>query len=436
MKRIFAVLATAVVMLSIPAAASAQTKTPAEARKALDAAVAASLNEKKAAKAATWQKLGQAYVSAYDAPAGNVLLGASKQELMYVMGTEKPVSQEQVEIAGQSMLKEVYADKNLYYNENLQVAIIEVTRPVEKNALDKAIAAFEKCLALDPKKAKEVAKEYESIGNKYVKDAFNAYQLGDIKLASDLFEKAGFACDREPLNKIDTNSVYNAGFTALTLGENARAQKLLEKCYDMGYYSEGEVFAKLAAVDTLNTKKYLEEGFAAFPQNQSILIGLINYYLSHDEGTDRLFELLDKAKVNEPDNPSLYYVEGNIHGQLGEIDQAVASYRKCAEIDPNYEYGYIGEGVLYYNRAIEVSTKAQDEMDDNKYMLLVAEFEKDLQSCIEPFEKAYNLSKDNGIRVNIAEYLKNAFYRFRDQDPVYQAGYDKYNEIVRTGEAK
>lgn len=435
MKRILAVLATAAVVLST-SAAWAQTKTPAEARKALDAAVAASQNDKKATKAATWQKLGQAYMAAYEAPAGSVWRGASKQELMYVMGSEKPVSTEEVVISGQPMTKEVYADKNLYFNAYGQVDIIEVTRPVEKDALDKALEAYSKCLALDPKKAKDIGKEYEKISSRYMNDAFNAYQLGDVKLASALFEKAGFACDREPVNKIDTSAVYNAGFTAIALGEKERAQKLLEKCYEMGYYSDGEVYAKLAEVDTLNTRKYLEEGFAAFPQSQSILIGLINYYLTHNESPDRLFELLDMAKVNEPNNASLYYVEGNIHGQLGQIDEAVASYRKCSEINPQYEYGYIGEGVLFYNKAIEVQTKAQEEMDDNKYMALVAEFEKDLKACIEPFEKAYSVSKDNAIRVNIAEYLKNAFYRFRDQDPSYQAGYDKYNEVVKSGEAK
>ena len=436
MKKFVAILATAAVMLGIPAAAWAQTKTPAEARKALDAAVAASQNEKKATKAATWQKLGQAYVAAYDAPAGNVWQGASKQELTYVMGSDQPKSQEDVVVAGAPMLKEIYADKNLYFNAMGQVAIIEITKPVVPDALDKAIEAYEKCLALDPKKAKDIGKEYDKIHDKYLNDAFNAYQLGDVKGASILFEKAGYCCDREPLGKIDTNCVYNAGFTALALGEKERARKLLEKCYQMGYYSEGEVYAKLADVDTLNTKRYLEEGFAAFPQNQSILIGLINYYLTNNEGTDRLFELLDKAKVNEPNNASLYYVEGNIHGQLGNIDKAVAAYRKCSEINPNYEYGYIGEGVLFYNQAIEVQTKSQEEMDDNKYMALVAEFEKNLRACIEPFEKAYNVAKDNDIRVNIAEYLKNAFYRFRDQDPSFQAGYDKYNEIVKSGEAK
>ena len=208
----------------------------------------------------------------------------------------------------------------------------------------------------------------------------------------------------------------------------SKAKELFEKCYNLGYYYEGgEVFAKLADVDTLNTKKYLEEGFEKFPQSQSILIGLINYYLKSSESTDRLFELLDKAKANEPNNASLFYVEGNIRSQLGDTENAVKAYRKCAEINPEYEYGFIGEGTMYYNKAIEVQTKAQDELDDTKYMALVKEFEEDLKACIPAFEKAFEVTKSEQVKAGVAEYLKNAYYRFRDEGADYMAGYEKYS---------
>ena len=54
-----------------------------------------------------------------------------------------------------------------------------------------------------------------------------------------------------------------------------------------------------------------------FPQSQGVLIGLINYYINSGENTDRLFELISAAKSNEPNNASLYYVEGNVNLHLG-----------------------------------------------------------------------------------------------------------------------
>ena len=434
MKRILIALA----LFASVQASNAQVK-PEDAKKAIDAAVAASQNEKKAEKVATWLTLGQAYIKAYDSPAGNLWQGASKQELTLIMGNLKPSATEAVTIQGEPMTKEVYADKNLYFNQNGQLSIIDVTKPVDADALIKAVEAYKKAYAVDVKKTKtkDISAALESIGQKYISEAYNKYSFGDVAAASKLFEKAAEVEAIAPLSKLDTTGYYNAGFTAWAAKDYDRAKPLFEKCYNLGYYYEGgEVFAKLADVDTLNTKKYLEEGFEKFPQSQSILIGLINYYLKANESTDRLFELLDKAKVNEPNNASLYYVEGNIRAQLGDIDKAVVAYEKCAEINPEYEYGYIGEGTMFYNKAIEVQTKAQEELDDAKYMALVKEFEADLKSCIAPFEKAFEITKAENVKVGVAEYLKNAYYRFRDESPEYMAGYEKYSKITAAGKVE
>lgn len=426
MKKILLALA----VLASMQVANAQVKSAADAKKAVEAAEAAASNEKKAVKTATWLKLGQEYVKAYDAPTGNIIPGSSKTELALMMGSEKPVSTEAVEIQGTPYTKEVYADKNLYFNANGQLAVIEVTKPVYADALEKAIAAYQKAYELDASHAKnkDIAAAFDLIGQKYNTEAYNKYTLGDLASASKYFEKAAEVEALAPLSRIDTTSIYNAGFTAWATKDMSKAKELFEKCYNLGYYYEGgEVFAKLADVDTLNTKKYLEEGFEKFPQSQSILIGLINYYLKSNESTDRLFELLDKAKANEPNNASLYYVEGNIRSQLGDTENAVKAYRKCAEINPEYEYGFIGEGTMYYNKAIEVQTKAQDELDDTKYMALVKEFEEDLKACIPAFEKAFEVTKSEQVKAGVAEYLKNAYYRFRDEGADYMAGYEKYS---------
>ncbi len=414
-------------------AANAQVKSAADAKKAVESAQAAANNEKKAIKPATWIKLGEEYVKAYDAPVGNIWQGATKQELALVLGSTKPSSTESVVVNGEQMTKEVYADKNLYFNANGQLAIIEVTKPVFDDALEKATEAYKKAYEVDTKKTKEkdIAGAFSTISQKYINEAYNKYSFGDLKAASVFFEKASDVEALAPLSKLDTSAIYNAGFTAWAAKDYDRAKPFFEKCYNVGYYYEGgEVFAKLAEVDTVNTKKYLEEGFSKFPESQSILIGLINYYLKGNEGTDRLFELLDKAKSNEPNNPSLYYVEGNIRAQLGQTDKAVEAYEKCAQINPAYEFGYIGEGTMYYNQAIESQTKAQEELDDAKYMEYVKQFETSLKACIPAFEKAFEITKDDSIKAGISEYLKNAFYRFRDEAPEYQAGYEKYSKIA------
>ena len=419
-------------------AANAQVKSVAAAQTAVQKAKADIENPKKAEKLATWLKYGQALVSAYDAPAGSGWIGASKNEIQLVSNNEKPLQVEQVQLNGQTWEKEVYATRNYYYDGAGQLGIIEVTKPIYEDALDQALAAYQKAAELDVKhsKTKDITGALLSISGKFTEDAYTAYTLGDVKKASKLFESAALARGSEPLSQLDSNSIYNAGFTAWLDGDMDRAETFFKRSYDIGYFGEGgETYAKLADIaekkgEAEKGRDYLEEGFQKFPQSQSILVGLINYYINNNGSTDRLFELLDEAKKNEPNNPSLYYVEGNICNQLGKTDEAVAAYDQCAVIDPAYAYGFIGKGQMFYNQAIKFSEEAQNEMDDAKYMALVEKFENSLKACIDPFEKAYELLQDQQTKVAVAEYLKNACFRFRTVDDSYQQKYDKYAAVV------
>lgn len=434
MKKIVFAVAIAASMLFVNA--QAQVKNVGAAKAAVEKAAAATTNPKSNTKAATWTAYGKALLDAYNAPAGSVWVGMSAQELQMVSGSEKPVSEEQVTVSGQAMLKQVYANKNYYFAANGNLAIIEVTQPVVENSLEKALDAYKQAYTLDEKgqKTKDIKTGLETIVNKFSDEAYNAYTLGKPAEASVYFEKAYLAAGTAPLSVIDTNSVYNAAFTAFAAGDNARAKSLFNTSVELGYAGEdGDAYAKLADIaekegNNAERKAILEKGFAAYPSSQSILVGLINYYVSTGEDTNRLFTLLDNAKKNEPGNASLYYVEGTIHEKLGDEEKALASFAKCSEIDPKYVFGYYAAGVHFYNKAVELQEKANNEMDDRKYTAIMAEFEKALKGCVEPFEQCFQKTTDNDIKAGVAEYLKNACYRFRT-DPEYQAKYDMYSKF-------
>lgn len=433
MKKLFLVLAL-VASLQV---ANAQVKSVSAAKSAVESAKKAADDAKKASKFATWIKLGQAYIDAYDAPRGNGWIGAGQQELMLVMGPDKPKSEEAVTISGQQFKKAVFDTKNYYYNEAGTLQMIEVTKPVIDDCLDKALAAFKKAAELDVKgsKAEDIKKAVESIGNKFSDEAYNAYTFGNFADASKFFEKAADATFAVPGLKVNSEALYNAGFTAKMVGDLDRAKAFFQKAIDNGYDGEkGEAYAKIAEIlddqgDKEGSKNVLEEAFVKYPDSQSILIGLINYYLSNNGNTDRLFELLNVAKKNEPDNASLYYVEGNINKQLGNEEAALASYDQCAKVNPSYVFGYVGKGIYFYEKALDLQEKANNEMDDNKWSELNRQFEDALKSCIEPFETAFETSTDNELKANVAEYLKNACFRFRTAGQEYADKYEKYNSF-------
>ncbi len=420
--------------------ADAQVKSAADLRKNVEAAEAVVTNPKKADNVAAWIKIGDAYLNAYTNPLGAGWRGASRQELVLVLGNEKPQSSEYVEVGGATYVKDVYATRNYYYDENDILSIIEVTQPVYEDALDRALAAYQTAYEKDEKgsKSKDIAAGIGNVESKYLDLGINQYMFGDPKSASEYFGKAAAASQLPPYSKIDSLAVYNAGFTATAAGDYERAKGYFQNAIEIGYYENGEAYAKLGDAltnlgETDKAKEVLSEGFAKFPQNQAVLIGLINYYVTTGQDPDQLFALLDQAKANEPNNASLYYVEGDIHKQLGEKDAAIAAYAKASQINPEYEFGYIGIGILYYNEAIDIQEEASNEMDDNKYNELVKAFENTLLSAAEPFEKAFEITKSNEIKVNLAEYLRNIYYRFREKDEKYNAGYEKYNSIVTNG---
>jgi tetratricopeptide (TPR) repeat protein len=323
-----------------------------------------------------------------------------------------------------------------------------------------ALNAYAKAYEVDLKKSKEkdIVAGIEQISKNYYEDGMTAYMLGDNALACKYFGKAAEASLTAPYNNVNTDALYNAGFTALASGDVNLAKNYFEQCVSHNfYYENGEVFAKLGEIyDTLEqpekSREILEQGFIKYPQSQSILIGLINYYLQSKQDTGRLFELISAAKANEPNNASLYYVEGNIYKELRQavdanedgaeakkqdlLEKAVAAYDECVKINPEYEFGYIGKGVMFYNLAIEIQEVAANEMDNAKYEALVVKMEDALLNSLKPFESAYNMSKDDSLKLNIAEYLKNIYYRFYSKGAEYEEGYNKYNQIVKSGQVK
>lgn len=436
MKKIILAMA---VLASAQLAGAQELKDVQSALKKVESAKEAVQNPKKAAAPATWIKLGQAYMNAYSVAQGNAWVGATDADLMLVMSKIQPKSVENVEMGGQPMVKKVYETADYYFAGNGVLSMIEVTEPSAIASLDEALAAFAKAGELDDKgkKTKALDEELTKLNSSFNGRAYNLYQLGDLAAASVQFENAANAMATAPLAKIDTNAVYNAGLTAWMSGGNDRAKEFFEKSVAIGYYGvDGDIYAKLSDIadkqgDKEASIKYLEDGFVAFPKSQGILVGLINYYMSTGTGTDRLFDLLDVAKQNEPNNASLWYVEGDIRLKLDppQVKEAFAAYDKCSEINPEYEYGYIGKGIYLYNAALKLQEAANLEMDDAKWRKLNEEFEATLKSCIEPFEAAFAVTKDDGVKVGVCEYLKNACFRFRE-DPEYMAKYEKYNAVV------
>ena len=417
---------------------SAQTKEAADALKEFEKAKKESVDAKKSTNPATWIKLANAYASVFDAPIRSLWLGASQVELKVLLKDQRINKTESQTLNGQTFSVDSYYDKDLYYGADGTLASWVITKPyMEGDLLKESYSSLIKAIELDSKgsKAKEITESLKSLRGKYVNEAMSAYQLGKFKEATDNFE-ASLACSGHPLvGQVDTVIMYYAGLTANMSKDYDRAIKYFQMAIDKGYELKGDVFSYLAEAykasgNIEKSKETLSAGFSKYPTSQPILVSLINAYIESKDDPKKVLEFIQKAQANEPTNASLHYAEGNVWKNLNEFDKAVACYKKSIEVDPKYYFGTFAIGAAYYDRAVEIQTKAAEETDDAKYELMVKDLEKHLEMAIQPFEQCYDTATDNEVKSVVAEYLKNIYFRFREKNETFKAGYEKYSAIV------
>ena len=411
-------------------------KPDAEMQKAVDKALSAAQDAKKATKANTWMNLAKAYWTAYNNPIANIAPGLDKNTFK-MMNKEQPASISNVTIGGEEYEKMQLSHVDVYFNQAGMLAIVDVTKPsVPGDLLGEAAKAYVKAFELGAKD-KDVDPKLQEVVNAYYNDAFTAYSLGDMPKASDLFKGAADWSLTAPCSVRNDDAAYNCAFTALASKNYDRAIQYYNKCLENGYTSDGNIYASLsecalAQADTLSAKNYLATGLTSFPDNASILTSLINLYLQTNEDPKKIVELLDEAKKAMPDNPSLYYVEGNILAGVKDYDAALTAYNEALKIEPKYDMAYYGIANVALKKSEDLIAErdALDVREWKKYDELNEQVTKIFEGAIEPFEKCYEVSANPDVKAAAADFLKRLNFQLRGVDPKYQAAYEKWNEIV------
>ena len=431
MKRFFITLAIA---LMIVPAIYAQN----DGGKALKALAKAKDAISKKSDASNYLKLGNAYADCFDAPIKGLFLNNSAQQTALLMKGSVKLASEQKEVNGKMYNVDTYIDKEVYYDQNGVLKGYKVTKPLAEDALKNCLEAYDKAAELGAA-AKDLQPLYVALAKRHWDAAMVAYNMQDYTDASKEFELSYLINGRPAVEALDTNALIYAGIASVLGKDSKRSISLFEKCVDLNI-ADGDIIAMLADSykaqgDTTKCKEMLSKGFERFPTNQGILVSLINTYLETNDDPEKIIVVLKKAQENEPTNASLVYAEGNLYKNMKQYDKCIELYRKAAELNPTYVFAPYNEGDTYYQMALDLQEKASMEPDDAKYNQLNEQMNDCLKKAIEPFERAFSIAEDPEIKRGCAEYLKQIYFRFRDEKPEYQANYDKYHKFIEEAAA-
>jgi tetratricopeptide (TPR) repeat protein len=183
--------------------------------------------------------------------------------------------------------------------------------------------------------------------------------------------------------------------------------------------------------DTAKGVEVIKEGFEKNPEDQSIMIEMINYYLDANLGEDAL-TLIARAKAGDPNNVSYTFTEGTLYDKMGRTAEAEKAYLDCIALKPEYYDAHYNLGVLYYNNAVKIYEEASKIADNTAFEKKQAEGDVALKLAIEPMEHVANMeAKDQAAfdtKRSALETLKTIYYRLKLEDK-RQEVIKKLNEL-------
>ncbi len=304
-------------------------------------------------------------------------------------------------------------------------------KKLAEDPLTEAFESYKKALELDEegKFENSVKVKLTLLTNDLTNQAVEAFNKENYEKALRSFEQILAIQDlpvieKDNPNAIDTVIIFNAGLAAYNAEKYDKAIEYYKKAAETGY-NEARTYNLIAnsyqlKKDTLGALKALQEGFEKYPEDNTVLTSMIQIYLDMDKTEDAM-KYLDLAIQRDPGNATYSFAKGTLHEKLGEIDEAIESYKKAIEADNNFFNAFYNLGALYYNQGVK-QIEVANAVPTNKN----EEYEAELKKADEWFKKAlpymercYQLKPDDTMT---KESLKNLYYRLQDME--------KYNKML------
>jgi tetratricopeptide (TPR) repeat protein len=413
MRRIVVLVVAAMAMIS---AADAQILFRFDKKSILDAIARSDKdleNPKRAARGQTWLDRGDAMFTAEGVMLTQTYPGQSKEEMVTRLGKAESSTQE-VNGKTYEVMSYPYADVYLL-QDVVQFWVMKET--VMEGAAEKAIEAYRKAVELDPKLKEKASNGMSSVGDIFSVNANREYNMGNDEAAADAYYKA-FKVKSDPLiGKIDSISIFNAGYITLMKNDYEKAIPLLEEAIANNVWEQGKTpyFLSWALLQTQQydkVKPLLEKALELFPGNSELIGNMISYYGITEGDFGEIREMLEKALVNDPTNEAVW--NGLAQVYLKETDKTKSEpfFRKYVEAFPNLMEANYYMGDLLMEQGNDIVNTEPEKAN---------EFYRQAWKYI---EKAYSVKPTEKAVVQRLQHLSHRLY----DDPGMEANLERYTK--------
>ena len=298
----------------------------------------------------------------------------------------------------------------------------ENIKKLAENPLVGAYDSYQKAIELDEKGkiGKSVDLSYTMLNNDFINLGVQKWEEKDFAGAVEAF-KYSLEISKNDFfgGVVDTVIVYNTGLAAYNAKMYEDALKYFGQAKDLGYGGTN-IYQLMQTIyitqgDSIAAEKIVLEGIEAYPEDDALMILMINYLLTSNQ-YDKAFEYLKVAKEKDPNNKSYWYVEGILYDRSEQFDEAMTSYKKAIELDPEYYDPYYNMGVIQFNKGVQLYDEANKIMDNTEFAIAKEKADKTFTEAIPLFEKAMEKSKTEKEKMEAMMNLKTLYRRLQMMD--------------------
>ncbi|MBS0010041.1 MAG: tetratricopeptide repeat protein [Bacteroidales bacterium] len=293
---------------------------------------------------------------------------------------------------------------------------------------DQLIYAYDnylKAMELDDKSSTEnlVIIQLPALANDFLVWAAMEFEDGNYDKSTLAFEKLLEIQESDIyMGTVDTVVVFNTALAAYNAKNYDKALKYLDRSIEMEYGETTPYLLKYQTYSELgdleNAEEALKTTFSEFPEDEQVLLTMIQFFIDNDKRQEAL-DYLDLALESAPENYNLHYAKGVMHMQADEYDKALVSLKKSIEIEEDYFNSQYNAGVCYYNKGANMLSDANEIMDPTEYNKAFEAAKAVFSTAIPYMEKARELQPED---MDTLRSLKELYYRLQMTE--------KYDQVV------